>query len=1200
MATTYYVDSQGGNDGYDGLAPAHQGGTAGPWKSLSKVNFTTTFSPGDSILFKRGGTWFDGPLEPVNGGEPGGVITITETVLGQPFSFQLVNPDNNNCIYFGAYGVGAKPVIDCQGGRGIILWHNYIIVEDLHLDNGDNNVLWLARAGGNYWCTIRNVDVTNSAANAVRSSYGGGNLWLKGLYVYNYGVNGILLNGSENNKLKGVLVEDCWVENPQTLELEDAITCHQDEFGNDLEGDIIIRNNTILRSGEDGIDVTSGHNILLEGNDIRHSYAGGIYVVKPWVHTIEIRGNFIFSNSISQGVGDLTIKVPNVWAVNNIIAGTGHHCLHLGNTDNTKIWNNVIAPEGRTGNLIWLLDSIGQLEFKNNIFDFSGTGQDISGDITPNITFDYNCYYGVSPSQDIFGGNSFEEERSANPLVEPNGFWADPQFDGPGRSEADHFKLPGSSPCIDQGATVPLSVDFWGVPRPQGVRPDIGVYEHGTTDCNPDPNIASFPGSACDDGDPTTINDIYSSDCLCAGQPGPCTGIGDNDGDGICADADCDDNDATIAYQPGDACNDGDPLTANDIIQSDCTCAGDYSSPVTICSRINSSSDDAEERASGTVNTANNDLELTDDTDQGIQTVGMRFNGLNIPQGATIVDAYVQFTTDETDNANPCRLAIYGQASDNAPTFQNNDFDISGRPKTTASISWEPQDWLATNGAGEAEKTPDISAIIQELVDRNGYAPGHSVAILIEGIGRRTAKAFDGSPPQAPELCVKFYHPSPDYGCPALNANIGDACNDGDNTTVNDVIGADCNCAGTPTACTGFGDNDGDGICANLDCNDNNPNITTQPGDACNDGDNTTLNDAIDSDCNCTGTPTACTGFGDNDGDGACAHLDCDDNDPNVTTQPGDSCDDGDNTTVNDTIDANCNCTGTPTACNGLGDNDADGVCANLDCDDNNPNVTTQPGDPCDDGDNTTLNDAIDANCNCTGTSTACAGIGDSDGDGVCDDVDCNYNNPNVTTQPGDACDDGDNTTLNDAIDNDCNCTGIPTACTGVGDSDGDGACANLDCDDNNPDITAQPGDACDDGDPDTTGDTIQGDCSCSGEAGPFVQAYSRIENKNMMSSPPADEQASFSSGGPISPIAVYPNPANSRLVLSFSSAAEGRVRILAVNVNGTTVLAEEQELYTGNNQIVLESLSLPDGLYFLRLFAGNSAQAVRFIISNQ
>ena len=45
--------------------------------------------------------------------------------------------------------------------------------------------------------------------------------------------------------------------------------------------------------------------------------------------------------------------------------------------------------------------------------------------------------------------------------------------------------------------------------------------------------------------------------------------------------------------------------------------------------------------------TLSRDLELVNDG--GDQTVGMRFAGLNVPQGATIVSAYVQFRADETD-----------------------------------------------------------------------------------------------------------------------------------------------------------------------------------------------------------------------------------------------------------------------------------------------------------------------------------------------------------------------------------------------------------------------------------------------------------------------------------------------------------------------------------------------------------------------
>jgi len=501
--------------------------------------------------------------------------------------------------------------------------------------------------------------------------------------------------------------------------------------------------------------------------------------------------------------------------------------------------------------------------------------------------------------------------------------------------------------------------------------------------------------------------------------------------------------------------------------------------PVTTCSRVAAGSDDAEQRASGSTNLTSGDIELVEDPGLGNQVIGLRFNNLNIPQGATIMSAYLQFTADENVNDNPCNLTIYGHASDNANTFASTSGNISGRPRTNASVVWSPSDWLSVGAAGLAQKTIDISYVIQEIVSRPGFTENSSIALIIEGTGRRVAEAFEGSATKAPELCIQYGLNLPD--CPGIPANIGAPCNDGDNTTINDMINASCNCVGTPTACTGIGDSDGDGVCANVDCDDFDPNTNYRPGDPCDDGNLATINDTYNSSCDCVGVLNTCPGIGDADGDGICDNVDCARNDPNNPSVAGDPCDDGDNTTINDTYNSNCNCVGTPTACTGIGDNDGDGVCANVDCDDNNPFITHRPGDACDDGDPTTVNDVYGANCNCAGTLNTCPGIGDNDGDGLCSNVDCDDNNPNSISQAGDPCDDGDNTTINDIYDANCNCTGTPTACTGIGDNDGDGVCDDTDCNDFNPNITTQPGDACDDGNPATIGETIQPNCSCGG-----------------------------------------------------------------------------------------------------------------------
>ena len=89
--------------------------------------------------------------------------------------------------------------------------------------------------------------------------------------------------------------------------------------------------------------------------------------------------------------------------------------------------------------------------------------------------------------------------------------------------------------------------------------------------------------------------------------------------------------------------------------------------------RVLSGSDDAEESQSGSVTLTSSDLELADETSASnpSQTIGMRFVGVDIPQGATIVDAHVQFQVDESDSGT-MSLVIRGQAADDASAFSSS------------------------------------------------------------------------------------------------------------------------------------------------------------------------------------------------------------------------------------------------------------------------------------------------------------------------------------------------------------------------------------------------------------------------------------------------------------------------------------------------------------------------------------------------
>jgi hypothetical protein len=169
--------------------------------------------------------------------------------------------------------------------------------------------------------------------------------------------------------------------------------------------------------------------------------------------------------------------------------------------------------------------------------------------------------------------------------------------------------------------------------------------------------------------------------------------------------------------------------------------------------RVSASSDDAEERADGSITLTSSDLELV--LESNVQTVGMRFNGITIPQGANITSAFIQFQTDET-TSDDTTLTIHGQAGGNALTFTTFANDITNRTLTGASVEWTPQPWLTVKEAGPDQQTPNIAPVIQEIVNQQDWSAGNSLAIIISGTGKRVAEAYDGDQTGAPLLHVNY------------------------------------------------------------------------------------------------------------------------------------------------------------------------------------------------------------------------------------------------------------------------------------------------------------------------------------------------------------------------------------------------------------------------------------------------------------
>ncbi|MEO1263448.1 MAG: Ig-like domain-containing protein [Bacteroidota bacterium] len=180
--------------------------------------------------------------------------------------------------------------------------------------------------------------------------------------------------------------------------------------------------------------------------------------------------------------------------------------------------------------------------------------------------------------------------------------------------------------------------------------------------------------------------------------------------------------------------------------------------------QISDKNDDVEELENGTIWKTNSDLELCYDdyisNSQGLvghQHVGLRFQNVTVPQGATITNAYIQFTADETDG-DATEIIIRAEQVDDAAEFSYSTNNVSTRTMTADSVTWNPPTWNTVGAAGTDERTPDISALLQSVVDSSGWSSGNSMVLILYSWDqlKRVAESYDGSANDAAVLHIEF------------------------------------------------------------------------------------------------------------------------------------------------------------------------------------------------------------------------------------------------------------------------------------------------------------------------------------------------------------------------------------------------------------------------------------------------------------
>ncbi|UCC97978.1 MAG: cyanophycinase [Phycisphaerales bacterium] len=171
---------------------------------------------------------------------------------------------------------------------------------------------------------------------------------------------------------------------------------------------------------------------------------------------------------------------------------------------------------------------------------------------------------------------------------------------------------------------------------------------------------------------------------------------------------------------------------------------------------VTRSINDAEEIEDGSMDIDSSDLDLINDGRRGAQIVGIRFTDIPITRGSRIKKAYLQFTADKI-KTKPTRLVIHAETTPYfVRWFAPDKHNISRRKRTWASVEWSPEPWNVIGERSEKQRTPDVSALIQEVIAKPDWQEGNALVFIVTGSGERCAVSYDGDQQNPPVLYIEY------------------------------------------------------------------------------------------------------------------------------------------------------------------------------------------------------------------------------------------------------------------------------------------------------------------------------------------------------------------------------------------------------------------------------------------------------------
>jgi hypothetical protein len=254
------VDALYGNDANTGRS------ASAAWRSVTRVG-SAALAPGDSVVLKRGGVWYNQTLNVASSG-----------ALGNP-------------IVIGAYGTGAAPILDggnrsSGGGTGVVVWKkNYVVISDLEIRNYASGIGFSGGTGQ----VARRIVVHDMYWAGVALAAGVTRDTVEDVTVYNVTYNGISPDGRDGAITNSMFRRITGYSNFTAMKFDHAASYNtiQDvklynnsssssalSFNDHSDGNVVI--NAVVNGGGAGIESWDSNGITISSSLVYNLPGSGI------------------------------------------------------------------------------------------------------------------------------------------------------------------------------------------------------------------------------------------------------------------------------------------------------------------------------------------------------------------------------------------------------------------------------------------------------------------------------------------------------------------------------------------------------------------------------------------------------------------------------------------------------------------------------------------------------------------------------------------------------------------------------------------------------------------------------------------------------------------------------------------------------------------------------------------------------------